>query len=225
MTSKIARTDTDFNTIQWQDQFVAIARESDSHVRISRYKHRPGKPSWTISIDAISGYRMLHVAHGNRLACLNNQHLLALTAGTYGDEGSLHNHQLHYIHHDGQVVWSRPWQTIQRFTVIGDKLLILRYINPPHFWIEDAPLEAHLLDVTTGASCAYEPIAVPEPLREHYQSWQVTELKTYLVWKDDKLVVTVRPYFRPDYAPAQALTNRGSFKHVLSFNVDNLAAH
>ena len=175
-------------------------------------------PNWSISIDVTSGHRMLHVAQGNRLACLQNKHLIALTSGTYAESQSLHNHQLHYIHKDGHVLWSRPWQTIERFTCIDDTILVLRYRTPPNFWIEDVPLEAHLLDPDTGESLAIEPIAIPDSLREHYQSWQVHELKTYLVWKENRLIVTVRPYFQPAYAPAHRLKNRGSFKHQLALS-------
>ena len=218
MTQKIARTDTDYNTIHWQDDQVTIARQSHSHVRISRFKHRLSRPHWTISIDVTSGHRMLHVACGNRLACVDNEHLLALTSGEYAEGGSLHNHHLHYIHEEGQVLWSRPWETIQRFTMINGRLLVLRYTSPPNFWINAAPLEAHLLDPATGESFCQEPIEIPESLQPHYQSWQVTELKTYLVWKEDRLVVTVRPYFQPSYQPAHRLSNRGSFKHTLNLN-------
>lgn len=218
MTQKIARTDTDFNTIQWFDDQVTIARHSHSHVRISRFRHRLSKPNWTMAIDVTSGHRMLHVAHGNRLACLQNKHLLALTCGTYEDATSCHNHQLHYIHEDGQVLWSRPWQTIQRFTLIDDKLLVLRYCSPPSYWLDDVPLEAHLLDPDTGESVAMEQIRIPDALKQHYQSWQVNELKTYLVWKENKLVATVRPYFQPGYGPAHRLSNRGSFKHHLNLS-------
>ena len=79
------------------------------------------------------------------------------------------------------------------------------------------PLEAHLLDPDTGESVDFRPIPIPADLLPHYQSWQVTQLKTYLVWKNDQLVVTVRPHFRPQYKAAQELSNRGSFKHWLSF--------
>ena len=218
MKQKIDRSDTDFNTIQWQDDQLTIVRQSDTHVQISRYRHLMNRPFWSIAVDVTSGHRMLHVAGGNRLACVANQHLLALTCGEYASGGSLHNYQLHYIHESGRILWSRPWHTIQRFTTIDEKLLVLRYPSPPHYWIVDVPLEAHLLDPETGESVQMEPIAVPDELKEHYQSWQVTELKTYLVWKNGKLIVTVRPYFHSHYEPAHTLVNRGSFKHILSFD-------
>lgn len=161
---------------------------------------------------------MLHVAEGNRLACIDKTHLLALTCGQYGDDGSLHNRQIHYINLSGQILWSRPWHVVERFTTVADYLLVMRYPSTPQFWIDDAPVEAHLLDPATGESVHMEPIIIPEQLKPHYQSWQVTELKTYLVWKQDHLLVTVRPYFRPQYEAALELANRGSFKHFLSFD-------
>lgn len=214
---KIDRSDTDYNTLQWQDDHVSVARQSRSHVRISRLKHRLSEPFWSISLDVTSGYRMLRVADGNRLACVDNTHLLAITCGEYEGGGSLHNYHLHYIHEEGRILWSRPWQTIQRFTMVNGKILVIRYVSPPNYWIADAPLEAHLLEPKTGASVGHRPIHIPDHLKPHYQSWQVTDLKTYLVWRDGKLLVTVRPYFRPNYTPAHALSNRGSFTNALTF--------
>ena len=214
---KIDRSDTDYNTVQWGNDHVAVARQSRTHVRISRYQQRLGRPKWNISLDVTSGYRMLHVAVGNRLACISKKHLLAMTCAEYGRGGSLHNHHLHYIHEEGRVLWSRPWQTIQRFTIIENKLLVIRYVSPPNYWIDDAPLEAHMLDWETGESTASTSIVIPDALKPHYQSWQVSDLKTYLVWKNGELVVTVRPYFRPNYLPSHSLNNRGSFKQILSF--------
>ena len=217
MTQKIVRSDIDFNNINWHDDRLTIVRESATHIQISRYQHLISQPAWSISIDATSGRRMLHVDRGNRLACVNEQHLLALTCGQYGDDGSLHNRQLHYISLDGQILWSRPWHVVERFTIVEDFLLVLRYPSTPHFWIDDVPIEAHLLDPATGESVHMEQIHIPEQLKPHYQSWQVTELKSYLVWKQDRLLLTVRPYFRSHYEPALELANRGSFKHFLSF--------
>lgn len=215
-THKIDRSDTDFNTIQWQDDYISMVHESHATVQISRHKYRLSEPIWTLPIDVTSGHRMLEVAQGNRLAQVAKQHLLALTSGEH-ENGGRHNHQMHYIHEDGYVLWSRPWQTIQRFTMIDNKLLVVRYVNPPSFWIQEVPLEAHLLDPDTGESLDFRPIPIPPDLLPHYQSWQITELKTFLVWKNDQLIVTVRPYFRRQYKPAQCLKNRGSFKHTLTF--------
>ncbi len=214
---KIDRSDTDYNTVKWKDDYVSVARQSRTHVRISRHKHRLQEPFWNISLDVTSGYRMLQVADGNRLACVANRHLLAITCGEYVTGGSLHNYYLHYIHDEGRILWSRPWRTIQRFTMVNGKLLVLRYASPPNYWIIDAPLEAHLLEPKTGESVGRREISIPEKLKPHYQSWQVASLKTYLVWRDGRLLVTVRPYFRPSYTPAHALTNRGSFTNALTF--------
>ncbi|MGB1252175.1 MAG: hypothetical protein ACPG8W_16265 [Candidatus Promineifilaceae bacterium] len=214
---KIDRSDTDFNTIQWQEDYISIAPHSNTTVMVSRHKYRLSEPIWTLPLDVTSGHRMLRVAYGNRLAQVGKQHLLAITNGEH-ENGGVHNYQLHYIHEDGQVLWSRPWQTIQRFTMVQDKLLVVRYVNPPTFWIQSVPLEAHLLDPETGESVDFRPISIPLELLPYYQSWQVTKLKTYLVWKNDQLVVTVRPHFRPQYEAAHTLKNRGAFKQTLTFN-------
>lgn len=218
MNQPIDRSDTDFNTVFWQDDSISIARHSDSHVRVSRYKHRLGEPSWTILIDATSGHRALSVADGNRLACVADRHLLAITCGEHTERESLHNFQLHYIDQDGQVLWSRPWQTIQRFTLIDDLLLVVRYVSPPQIWIDRQPLEAHLLDPTSGESVAVQQIAIPDELLPHYQSWQVSNLRCYLVWRKEELVLTVRPYFFRDYIEQLAPIKHAMFRTVLSFD-------
>lgn len=218
MNQPIDRPDTDFNTVYWQEDAISIARHSASHVRVSRYKHRLGEPSWTILLDATSGHRTLAVGDGNRLTCVGGRHLLAITCGEHVEGESLHNYQLHYIDGDGQVLWSRPWQTIQRFTLVDDHLLVVRYSSPPQIWIAETPLEAHLLDPTTGETLATQAISVPDNLLSHYQSWQVANLRSYLVWRGDQLVLTVRPYFYPPYATNLALIKQTMFRTTLSFD-------
>lgn len=216
MNSQIDRSDFDYNTVRWREDRVTIVPYTHSHVRVVRYRPNAVEPQWSVLIDVTDGHRDLRVAGGNRLAIVADCHLLAITCGEYWTGESLHNHKLHALSAEGELLWSRPWQTIQRFTQVGDYLLAVRYTAAPEFWIADAPLEAHLVDPITGDTVACEPIGIPLELLPHYQSGAVLDLKGYLIWHEGRLVITVRPYFRPDYEPAWRLNRRGSFKHTLA---------
>jgi hypothetical protein len=201
--------------VRWQDDRVTIVPYTESHVRLVRYRPNMLEPRWSVTLDVTSGHRDLRVGAGNRVVVVADTHLLVITCGEYWTGESAHNFRLHAFSADGELLWSCPWRTIQRFTCVDEALLVVCYSAPPEIWIEDAPLVAQLLDPRTGELLATYPVCIPADLLPHYQSGAVTDLRGYLIWHDGRLVLTVRPSFHPDYKPAWQLHRRGSFKQLI----------
>lgn len=210
-----------YNTLIWHGDEFSISRESATHVRISRQKPKPKSPFaqllWSVSLDVTSGYQELTASQGNRLVSVADKHLLALTCGTYADTDSEHNHHIYNISDEGQVLWSLPWKTINRFALLDDNIVVIKHNGPSHVWLADPPLEAHLIDPHTGQSISSQSILIPDNLKSHLQSFQLTKLRTYLVWKNQQLLLYIRPDFRAAYSEEHNLQSGRMFSVHLTF--------
>jgi hypothetical protein len=192
----------------WAASRVEINRASATEISIVRRRLKTPEQVWSVTLDVTDAVPALVAGDWRAIVVCDWYFLLKTQAERLGDAGIDH-HRLRHISSDGRVLWSLPWQTADQVGLLGDRLVVVRFLGTADEAAQP-PAMAHLVDPRSGRSLMSHAISIPNDLLATYDGAPGSALRLSLEQAGPGYAVRVD-------LPGSALPGHGQFVHPLPF--------
>jgi len=191
-----ARTSPD-----WKDLTLEIKDAAAGWFLVRAIDRDSGAECWQVDLDATSGRGDLfpHISQ----AVIVSEVALLQTFGEHSRGATSHQHQIHCLSADGNVLWTHPWQIEP--TVEGTERGLLLVVRLATYRVPD---DGHLFDVCmvgsrTGEIEKQRPIVLPAPWVRDLQATAWPQVHASLISVDDRWGIRVRAWLSSTNAWAE----------------------
>ena len=193
----------------WAASRVEISQSSAGEIAIVRRRLSSPEQVWSLTLD-VTGSQPGLVAGDCRAIVVYDWYFLLKTESRREQDAGVVRRRLHHISSDGRVLWSLPWQTADQVGLLGDRLVVVRFLGTPDDDIMQPPATAHLIDPRSGRSVMSHAIPIPGEFLASYQQAPGSALR--LALEPDG-----QGYSVPVEMTGSLLPGRGRFVHRLPF--------